>query len=374
MRAVSEYPAMIYKDFEPSSTYPSPEEIGQAHSRQRQAILHGKEIPEDALDIYARMDAYTREFTEFMRSDTKEIIAKMLPEGTPLTLSKLMDMLHVYFWWDMEIGMREPIEYFENLIKDFDDERFAEAVEVVHSEFAEDCHKHKYDYDSESDSCESSSGMDCYVWYVSLNESPQAVDRIMQDPWQRADKLNMMFYESLHGDEEDYGETPEDEDIAEESRIIYNMEPRTHTLQTMLGQHAVQRLVEAGADDIEAMDATAVLDLEQDLRSTDYEMYASYKEFRDVGGDLESWTRVHAQAILEDEKLMEVIVEDFAWPGINLANLSNGAQKALVARYIAENHDDLEKLEVLYQLQEEGISPFYRRRMAEDNFPAADRI
>jgi hypothetical protein len=364
---------MLYKDFEPSSPWPSPEEVNNAHALLKEAVRSGTSTPQAANDIFTRYDQAAHEQAVFMRDDTQEIIDKMLPQGTSLTVDKMMDMLHVYFWWKFDIGLVEPAEYFEDLLRDLDTERFAEAVDLIHAEFAEDCYKHRYDYESESDTCMSPSGMECFTWYVSLN-NPDTVQSIIDDPWERSDKLKSMFFESIFGDEDEFGESPDDESMLSDEMIIdLNIEPRTHTLQRMLGQHAIRRLVEAGVEDIEAMDATAVLGMEEDLRSVHYDTYTDYKVSRDAGNDLDAYLHSYARLLMQDKKSMKVIVEEFAGPGIKLSQIPTRERKDLVKRFIIENRDDFEKLETIYQLKEHGISPFYRRRMSEDNFPADER-
>lgn len=365
---------MLYKDFEPSIPWPTAEEMEHAYGLLHEAVIHGNETPEEANEIYARMDQLTRERAIFMRDDTKEIVEKMLQDGVPMTLSLMMDMLHVYFWWDLREG--EPVDYIEDLLKDLNESQFAEAVEVLHTEFSERCHRHTFNYESESGHCESRSGMECFRWNLAVNKTEEEVKEILRSPSERADKLHMMFFEAIHGedDEDEYGETPEDREIDDEHYTPMNREPDTHTLQLLLGQHAVQRLVNAGIeDDVEVMDAIAVLELERSMRGQTWDL-ERYELHRESGGDLESYIQKESEEILANQERLQMLITAYMSPVITLQDLSKSEQGLFVTQYMVEEREAYEQLEILYLLKAEGISPFYRRRMAEDTFPADQRI
>lgn len=366
---------MLYKDFQPSVPSPTLEEKQYAYDRWREAYEQGEETPAEATEIWERRSQVAEELCRFMRSDTKEIVAKMLPGDMPLTLEKMMDILHVYYWWNLD--KLEPVDCFEELLEDLTDERFVEAVEIMHREFPEYCPRRLYGTGSDGRHCESQSGIDCLRWDVALTRTSEETEALLASPYARADKLNMMFYEALYGDDDDYGETPYDLDDAEEdlerSPVTLNREPDTHTLQLMLGQHAIRRLSDAGADDIEALDATAVIELEKTLRDQDYHRMIEYTRYRKAGGEFKGFLRELTRGFLNDKKFMKMLVDDFGAPGVKLKQLSLAERDTLTKRYIAENYDEFERLEAFYLLKEEGSSPSYRRRMAEDHFPRNQR-
>ena len=131
---------MIDREFEPSVPPVTAEEMRRAYHMWKLAHDSGQEAPDEVYEIWNRRDQVAREYSKFVRDDTAEIVEKMLPAGTPLTMARLMDILHVYYWWSLDES--SPVDCMEEFLKDLDDGRFAEAVEVIHDEFRDRCYRH----------------------------------------------------------------------------------------------------------------------------------------------------------------------------------------------------------------------------------------
>lgn len=358
---------MLRRDFQPSQPAVTSEEM--QHVLDFYLANTGSEPPQDVYDIMVRDDQNRREFSAYMREATHEIVEKMLPPSEPLTLRCLMDMLHVYFWWHNHAA--EPLECIEDLLQDLNDTRFTEATKVLHDAFRDECMSHYYDSESGSQYCESVSGMDCLQRYQELTGGTP-IDELLGSPSSRAHALIMLLGDALN-DLEDDDDEPDWDDLDMFEYLRSSNSVTNSRLYSLLGQHAVARLTDAGLSDLEAMEATYVLDQEKQMRAGQGMNHQKYSEHRQNGGDLESYLRSVVIKLLKKPDELAEAMRDYGYYGINSADLTSIQYEDIVVRYIAEIRERGEYLEAMYQLQNEGISPYFRRRMAEENFPADQR-
>lgn len=327
-------------------------------------------------EILSRFEQIMKERSLYMRDSTKEIITKMLPADQPLDMPIIMDILHVYYWWDNTD--EEPANCITHFLRDLDDSRFAEAVEVLHEEFRDLCAESQ---ELEEPICTSKSGMACLRRGI-MYEADSG-QRILAKPFLRAEQVSNMliglelssyiFNEDMLGD--DASELL-DGDFDDDFADIPNRPKRPlHSLADMLSRHAVERLVEAGCDDIEAMGATYVIENEAELRSQTSEAADEYRKLRNSGVSFEQYVaEVLPAQYLQNDYILKSFTEAQYGDEVSVADLSTADKEAVINRGIGEIRDCLEAWENYYQLSEFGISPYYRRRFGEEMFPAADRI
>lgn len=362
----------LRKDFQPSVPAVTPEEMRFASDWIGQNL--GQPSTPEVKEIFSRYEQVAKERGLYMRDDTKEIIAKMLPAKKPLDMSTIMDIVHVYYWWDDDA--EEPANSVTHFLRDLDDRRFAEAVEVLHEEFRDLCAESQ---DLDEPVCTSNSGMACLQREISWRGEDGKAN-IMAKPFLRADAVaNMLIGLDLCG--YIFDEDMRDEDAAElleqDDDWDDELPPKRplHSLADMLSRHAIERLVEAGCDDIEAMGVTYVMENEAVLREQAGIAGEAYINLRNKGVSFEQFiAEVLPAEYLQNEYVLKIFTESQLGDEVSIDELSQNEKEAVVRRGIEEMMDSLEARESYYQLHEFGISPYYRRRFGEELFPAADRV
>ena len=361
----------LRQQFVASVTPPTPEEMQRAHDAVvTSARTHEDSLPTEIEDILDRREKVASEFAAYMREDTSEIVARMLPANEPLTLDKVMDMLHVYFWWDLNSD--DPVHYLTDLLEDLDDVRFAQAVEILHNEFRDLCAEAQ---DLSKPVCTSESGAKCLRKSIQLYGDEYK--KTMASKHQRASALTAMLmgidFSQWHFDQE-FLEEDADEMLYEETTPRPPRRP-CHSLAEMMGRRAVERLIESGLDDIEAMEVNRVIGIDGELRKwgSAYDEDRAYTTFRNNGGTFEDYLQIIARERLASDIFFDLYAHQLVSDEAELEALPDDKKWAIAQATVQEDIRQFELLEAYYQLEEHGYQPFYRRQFAEDHFPREER-
>lgn len=357
---------MLRKDFQPSREFPTRDEMVYAQDVLTKFEL--EDIPQDAVELWERADVYRRELAAYMREDTREIVERMLPDGDALTLSSLMDIIHVYYWW--KNTYEEPAEALGDFLQDLDESRFFAVAELLHEEFRDLCAQAR---EARTPTCKRTSVRICLQKsIVSYGDNPADT---YASASRRADALTTVlegidFSEEIFQSDIAYADADELLDQEDSDYEVAPEEPRSlHSFAELLGRHAVNRLIEAGIDDLEAMAATHVIDTESGLRFKGHAFGEDYMIFRNEGGTLQEFLhRIFIGGKL-DQLVMSIVEDEGA-----VQNMTDVQKEGILTRFLEETWDEWELLEDYYQLEENGIAPYYRRKFAEEVFPRSLRV
>lgn len=360
----------LRSDFEPSVPNPTSEEMQYAHDSIVAIANHNAQtLPPGVPEIFERRNQVARELSQYLREDTSEIAQKMLPEGEPVTMDRIMDMLHVYYWWDVYAD--DPVNCLPELLADLDDSQFSQAVEVLHDEFRDLC--------AETNGlgeplCASGSGMECLQ--QSIEDFGDDAAKTIASANDRSEALTYLLtgidFSKWHFDQEfleDDANDIDDDSFMEDSEISDVQKRTCHSFAEMLGRRAVERLVEAGLDDIEALEVSRVFSIEHELREMGDVYGERYAEFRNAGGSSDEFLAILVKERLRSSFFSTLYARDVP----DVESLSDEEKRDIARRSVEEDQRSFELLEAYYQLDEHGISPFYRRQFSEDHFPPADR-
>jgi hypothetical protein len=268
----------------------------------------------------------------------------MLAGDKPLTFNDMLSMLHVYFWWND--AHDTPADYLNDLLEDLDEHRFKEAVGLLHTNFTSLCSV------SEEESCLEADGFGCFKAWLRKTEEIE----LLNNKRERAEAVTFWLDGIL--DEEDDDEIPDTDKLAHH-----------------LGTYAVQALIEAGIDPVEATYARHVLDMEEERRvnmpdEADRDDYALY---RAQGKGYEEAQHEYWPEKLCTTRSFRKLMREYEDVPPEAAGWDVMRKRALAKRFIAENPDFFQSIEDTYQLEENGVTPAYVRRFAEEMFPPGQR-
>lgn len=319
------------------------------------------DYPENVTEILSRAQTHTDEFYAYTRESTALIPQAMLREGEPLTMDGIMQMLHMYYWW--EESWQTPNFCIEELLKDLDDARFIEAIRVLHDTFADSCAILLYNDDESGNEAEdmercTRDGHECFRAYL----AEHVREAVLPYDWSIRNLDVSAVTSWLEPLLEDTDEESDDD------------QSQRQTLIGMLGDYAIRALTQAGIDPIEAGYVANVMQREEDRRWQLTGLFEDYATYRHAGGDFESaLTNYFPNMLVRPEHFSLVTVSYEDLPA-DANNWQTEKKLALARRFIQEQRDHYYQLEDDYLLEHSGFSPFYRRAFAEDFWPPEQRV
>lgn len=354
-----------FDEFVPTVADVTPEERRYAINALDENRKHGntlEALPPDVHDIFARWQIVSDERSLYNRDDTCEIPKRILDPSKKITIDDILGMLHVYYWWNED--SEEPQDYLEDLLADLDDKQFKEAARALHGEFPELCQSVSEGLIGSV--CRKKDGYKCFIRATQSYHSKQETASVLASPKQRAEEV-MSWLEEVDADAESI-EDDFDERLTTYEAAAGRQVMKPHGLAHLLGDYATKKLLQAGADEIEAADAPNILGLESDRRDA---WRDDYSAFRDGGGTFDQF--IHdflPNEYVENSGKFEFVTEEFEDLPDDAIEWPTEKKIALARRFTAANRDFYFLNEVSYQSRTNGIVPPYHYRFATHLFPS----
>lgn len=340
-------------DIEPDFGYPTPEEM----EVRIQYIEHGfREQPCDQSgvlkwpahirDIDTRVRAARHKEFVYNRGQTRIIPERILKESDGFDINAIYDMMNVYYWWNVDATYGNvtinPEWTLETLLEDLNTDQFAQAIRVLHGEFSAHCK-----YSPKNGICDQDDGMRCYERKVEKLRQNNRKSRFVK-PFRPVDQAMKLFKSALYDKEYDYS-----------------------PLYQKLGDYNVNRLADAGLDDLEAMDSRNVFELESTRRGMaipggyypqPLTSQSGYTAYRLNGGSFEDYLEEVSESFAASSDMFKETIDEFEDVPDTAMEWPPERKLALARRAVHSSADDFMFLEMSHQWHQDGVLPPYLYR------------
>jgi hypothetical protein len=274
--------------------------------------------------------------SEYRRGSTKEIPTRILKPGVLMTIDDLYTLLNVYYWWNEDII--EPKDYLEDVFKDLDTPRVKEAVRALHDTFPEYCSR---EYSDPNDPvCTNQDGWKCFGRLVPKHKK-LSTKRLAEEA--------VSFFGWFDDEDSDYDSS----------------------LTQGLRQFNEAALGRVGLSEVECDYAFEALKHECERREQGRKWLNLYREHVEAGGTINDFLdRALPQLLAADEDSLKNIAESYEDLPDDFLSWDASKKLALTNRYISEERDWFEMIDITYNWQTYGVVPPYLYAMRPDGvFP-----
>lgn len=249
------------------------------------------------------------------------------PNPGDFGVDDLMRTLTMYYWWND--SWTEPELYLDDIIADVSPEQLQPLLDVVHS--LNVCEA------SQNEAGCKQTAQDCFFSYLLFYETDIEIEG-------HDDLVEALL---------NWADYTYDDRIDDEKGPVRRCYER----------YVVEKLIEAGASDIEIGNALEVIDLEAERRElAGSERQAFYNEYRKNNGTFDEYIESVLPALLFDAETFATVRESYK--DVADAELTPEKKYELIRMYIAEMADCYALLEVNYLYQEHGVVPEYIHRFS----------